>query len=192
MIPSSACLQLRRTDQLGRRKRPASHELHHAMGHDPKSLIGTVLPSLRRASGFVSHPNDAFLRKLPLARPAACSRNLLLHWLSNSGQPFPRTKLRRNIFDSQNFVIRKIYDIALKARRRNHCYNGWNRNWSNRRLLLALTLTNKPANAFERRWRVYSGHSCNLTWSNCRLLLVFTPWTSAAMARRLRCCPLQN
>ncbi|MFG6574237.1 DDE-type integrase/transposase/recombinase, partial [Sulfitobacter sp. 1A13353] len=26
---------LRRTDQLGRRKRPASRELHHAMGHDP-------------------------------------------------------------------------------------------------------------------------------------------------------------
>ncbi|MFG6569883.1 transposase, partial [Sulfitobacter sp. 1A13679] len=43
---------LRRTDQLGRRKRPASRELHHAMGHDRPSSPwqkGTVENTNRRA-----------------------------------------------------------------------------------------------------------------------------------------------
>ena len=157
-----------------------------------KSLIGTVLPSrngkfypcaARRAS--IHTQTTRFSVSCRWLEPQLVAAICFCIGSATRASRFPRTKLRRNIFDSQNIVTRKIYDIALKGRRRNYCYNGCNRNWSNRRLLLALTLTKEPANAFERRWRVYSGHSCNLTWSNCRLLLVFTGSVKKHFIRRV-------
>ncbi|MFG6589172.1 hypothetical protein, partial [Sulfitobacter sp. MOLA879] len=64
MIPSSACLQLRRTDQLGRRKRPASRELHHAMGHDLWKREKDALPMLEDVRAAI----DALLPTLPLVK----------------------------------------------------------------------------------------------------------------------------